>query len=95
MAKTWVAAARIASVTGRLLKSELEIPREFKSVRVSELQGVPLEAATPAELTWKSLRSETALRKSPSAMGLRQVFPVQTKSTCFWSDIGGTVGKSD
>jgi hypothetical protein len=27
------------------------------------------------------------LRNKPSAIGLRQVLPVQTKSTCLWADI--------
>lgn len=54
---------------------------------VSLLAGVPFEAAIPQELTVISLRPSKARRKSPSAIGLRQVLPVQTKSTCFSWDI--------
>ena len=32
-------------------------------------------------------------RTRPSAIGLRQVFPVQTKSTCLWSDIAADSGE--
>src|SRR6478735_219248 len=87
MAKIWVASLRIASETGRLLKPSSEAPRFFNRLRVSGLAAYPLVAATPAELAVMSWRPATALRNSPSAIGLRQVFPVQTKRTCFNFDI--------
>ncbi len=45
----------------------------------------------PAEATSKSPRASTALRNMPSAIGLRQVFPVQTKRTDLLADIGRTM----
>ena len=51
MANTWVAAARIDSVTGLLVKLSKGALRVFNTLAVSRLQGVPFDAATPAELT--------------------------------------------
>src|SRR3989442_12408655 len=47
------------------------------------LGGAPSTAPTPAESTRKSLRPFTAWRKRPSAIGLRQIFPVQTNRIVF------------
>ena len=46
--------------------------------------------SAPAEATSMSLRPFTAARKSPSAMGLRQIFPVQTKRTFFKGRASGS-----
>src|ERR1043166_2931759 len=47
------------------------------------LGGCPRTAWTPAEATSMSLRLPRRRRKKPSAIGLRQIFPVQTKRTLF------------
>ena len=48
------------------------------------MNSVPVEAPVPAEDTviWSSLRAVTAARVIASAIGLRQVLPVQTKRMC-------------
>jgi hypothetical protein len=51
IAKTWVAAARMASETGRLPNWSNSAPRFLSKLAVSMLHGAPLDAATPAELT--------------------------------------------
>src|SRR6202790_5004218 len=48
-----------------------------------KLGGCPRTACTPAEATSMSLRLPSIRRKRPSAMGLRQMLPVQTKRTLF------------
>src|SRR5712691_9519836 len=51
-----------------------------------KLGGWPRTACTPAEATSMSLRLPSIRQKRPSAMGLRQMLPVQTKRTLFTMD---------
>ena len=83
MAKMCV--ARSTSVAGERLAAQSlmsTLPRSQTSTACM-LGGCPRTACTPAEATSMSLRLPSSRRKSPSAMGLRQIFPVQTKRTLF------------
>src|SRR3954471_23091144 len=62
---------------------EISMPNSFSARTACSLGGKPSTAPTPAETTRKSLRPFTAWRKSPSAIGLRQILPVQTKRIVF------------
>src|SRR5450759_4957536 len=58
-----------------------------------KLGGWPRTACTPAEATSMSFRLPRIRRKRPSAMGLRQMLPVQTKRTLFTMDARASVRK--
>src|SRR5512137_2631748 len=47
------------------------------------LGGTPAVAPKPADITRYSLRPLAAWRNNPSAIGLRQIFPVQTNKITF------------
>src|SRR5437773_1517764 len=61
----------------------MSMPSSFSARTACSLGGSPSTAPTPADITRKSFRPLTACRKSPSAMGLRQILPVQTKRIVF------------
>src|SRR2546430_3196479 len=61
----------------------MSMPSSFSARTACSLGGSPSTAPTPADMTRKSFRPLTACRKSPSAMGLRQILPVQTKRIVF------------
>ena len=79
MAKIQVASAMRSSVRGWLRKRARSMPSWRRTSTVCMLGGWPRMALTPALATRRSLRPATSLRKRPSAMGLRQTFPVQIK----------------
>jgi len=70
-------------LTEWLLKPYNGAPKPLQSRPVSALQGEPSEADTPADFTAYSFCPLVALRKSASAIGLRQVLPVHTNRTFF------------
>src|SRR5437773_4600978 len=61
----------------------MSMPSSFSARTACSLGGSPSTAPTPADITRNSFRPLTACRKSPSAMGLRQILPVQTKRIVF------------
>ena len=83
MAKMWVARSTNAPVNGWLRKLLISAPSSAQTSIACELGGCPRTACTPAEATSMSLRFPRRRRKRPSAMGLRQTLPVQTKRTLF------------
>ncbi len=71
---------RSAAGCAEHLDSRLPLRRLATAYR---LGGWPRTACTPADATSMSFRLPVMRRKSPSAIGLRQMFPVQTKRTFF------------
>src|SRR5688572_22005476 len=67
----------------RLRCLPMSIPSSRRARTANSLGGKPSTAPTPAETTRKSLRPFVACRNKPSAMGLRQMLPVQTNRTVF------------
>jgi hypothetical protein len=59
------------------------IPREAVVLTARGVAGTPGTALVPAESTrtWAAISEGRSDRKAPSAIGLRQVFPVQTIRT--------------
>src|SRR5690242_10498085 len=83
----------------RLRCAEMSTPSSCNACTAYPLGGWPSIAPTPAENARKSPRPLTACRKSPSAIGLRQTFPVQTKRMVFiardnYSNLGRAGQKS-
>ena len=66
-----------------LRNRERSIPSSAIASTVNSLAGWPSSACRPALATRTSPRFSTMRRKSPSAMGERQLLPVQTKRTFF------------
>src|SRR5712671_5761854 len=58
-------------------------PSVSQTCTAYSLGGGPRTACTPAEATSISLRLPIKRRNNPSAIGLRQILPVQTKRTLF------------
>src|SRR5919201_1748370 len=56
----------------------MSVPSSAQTCTAYRLGGWPRTACTPAEATSMSLRLPISRRKSPSAIGLRQILPVQT-----------------
>src|SRR6059058_1984280 len=61
----------------------MSVPSSAHTCTAYRLGGWPRTACTPAETTSISLRFPISRRKTPSAIGLRQMLPVQTKRTFF------------
>src|SRR5213083_1550841 len=61
----------------------MSAPSSAHTCTAYRLGGWPRTACTPAECTSMSLRLPIRRRKNPSAIGLRQILPVQTKRTLF------------
>src|SRR6478736_2626635 len=59
------------------------VPSSAQTSTAYRLGGWPRTAWTPADATSMSFRLPVKRRKRPSAMGLRQMLPVQTKRTFF------------
>src|SRR5437763_4887334 len=72
-----------APVKGWLRRLPISAPSSAQTSTACELGGCPRTACTPADATSMSLRFPKRRRKRPSAMGLRQTLPVQTKRTLF------------
>src|SRR5205823_5501155 len=83
MAKIWVARSTNAPVKGWLRRLPISAPSSAQTPTACELGGCPRTACTPADANSMSLRFPKRRRKRPSAMGLRQTLPVQTKRTLF------------
>jgi len=83
IAKICVARSTSAPVSGWLRRLPISVPSSAQTSIACELGGCPRTACTPAEATSMSLRFPKRRRKRPSAMGLRQTLPVQTKRTLF------------
>ena len=79
--KMWVAFSTTSRVASVLVNSSREPPFFWTRSIVSAEAGVPVIAETPADETVMSESGPISLRKKASAMGLRQVLPVQTKRT--------------
>src|SRR5438132_9939734 len=61
----------------------MSTPSSAQTCTAYRLGGCPRTAWTPAEATSMSLRLPINRRNNPSAIGLRQILPVQTKRTLF------------
>src|SRR6516162_9477783 len=61
----------------------MSVPSCAQTSTAYRLGGWPRTACTPADATSMSFRLPVKRRKSPSAIGLRQILPVQTKRTFF------------
>src|ERR1700750_342729 len=59
------------------------VPSSAQTSTAYRLGGCPRTACTPADATSISFRLPVKRRKSPSAIGLLQMLPVQTKRTFF------------
>jgi hypothetical protein len=59
------------------------MPSSERASTADLLAEEPLGALTPAERTTTSVLPLTSSRIIPSAIGLRQIFPVQTKRILF------------
>src|SRR5260370_17704202 len=81
MAIIQVASWTSLSVSGLLRVPEISIPFFASTSTASGLGLCPGYVLTPAEDTFRSGRPAIILRKRPSAIGLRQTFPVQTNKT--------------
>ena len=83
MPKMCVARSTKSAVSGWLRKSPMFTPSVSQTCTAYRLGGWPRTACTPAEATSMSLRLPSKRRNNPSAIGLRQILPVQTKRTLF------------
>src|SRR6266404_2602035 len=83
MPKMCVARSTRSAVSGWLRKSPMFTPSVSQTCTAYRLGGWPRTACTPAEATSMSLRLPSKRRNNPSAIGLRQILPVQTKRTLF------------
>src|SRR5438128_12636205 len=83
MAKMCVARSTRSAVSGWLRKSPMFTPSVSQTCTAYRLGGWPRTACTPAEATSMSLRLPSKRQNNPSAIGLRQILPVQTKRTLF------------
>ncbi len=66
------------SESGMLRSLDMSIRRSARTAIACGLGGWPGNVLTPADCTRISARVATRCRNKPSAMGLRQTFPVQT-----------------
>ena len=73
-------------MTGWLLKPLRLMPSSRRASTAATLAGEPLGALTPAESMVMSFLLPTRDLMSPSAIGLRQMFPVQTKRIVFFPE---------
>ena len=87
MVKTWVHRSSNSSVTGWLRNERRSMPSSESAATAGWLADAPLGAFIPAERMVISVRSRRKFRMSPSAMGLRQTFPVQTKRMVFMTRV--------
>ena len=83
MAKMKSAFSTSSSVRGWLRWREMSMPSSARASTAYSLGACPWEAWIPALATRTSPRPATNSRNSPSAIGLRQMLPVQTKRTFF------------
>src|SRR5581483_9543087 len=85
--KMYSASRTRSPVSGRLRMREMSMPLGRSTSSAYWLGDCPRLAPTPAESTSLSSRFFTSARNIPSAIGLRQMFPVQTKTIFLRSDI--------